>query len=199
MGFRYFQVWQRRHCVRLEGFVSDKWGGGWCGVVGLGVFDFYSALVLAARWKICILLIEPIVLRSSLRFTPSILQIQSDHGWTSHVLDYDGNSAFLWSSGEIAAWYHKALQVWYGSGPGIIGSTCLDLLVLSPHLSDLRFCVNPSPDLRFTRFVAMVEAGYNDCIYHNGLHAADVTHALHCLLDCQVDVKPISLHLIPVS
>jgi hypothetical protein len=38
---------------------------------------------------------------------------------------------------------------------------------------------------RLCRFVAMVEAGYNDCIYHNGLHAADVTHALHCLLDCQ--------------
>ena len=36
------------------------------------------------------------------------------------------------------------------------------------------------------RFVAMVEAGYNECIYHNGLHAADVTHALHCLLDCEV-------------
>ena len=40
-----------------------------------------------------------------------------------------------------------------------------------------------------TRFVAMVEAGYNECIYHNGLHAADVTHALHCLLDCQVSAS----------
>jgi hypothetical protein len=39
---------------------------------------------------------------------------------------------------------------------------------------------------KLNRFVAMVEAGYNECIYHNGLHAADVTHALHCLLDCQV-------------
>ena len=35
----------------------------------------------------------------------------------------------------------------------------------------------------------MVEAGYNECIYHNGLHAADVTHALHCLLDCQVSAS----------
>lgn len=38
---------------------------------------------------------------------------------------------------------------------------------------------------RLRRFLATVESGYNDCIYHNSLHAADVTHALHCLLDCQ--------------
>jgi hypothetical protein len=40
----------------------------------------------------------------------------------------------------------------------------------------------------------MVEAGYNECIYHNGLHAADVTHALHCLLDCQVTNLNVHVH-----
>eukprot|EP00292_Cryptomonas_paramecium_P016118 CAMPEP_0113691602 /NCGR_PEP_ID=MMETSP0038_2-20120614/18549_1 /TAXON_ID=2898 /ORGANISM="Cryptomonas paramecium" /LENGTH=212 /DNA_ID=CAMNT_0000613279 /DNA_START=290 /DNA_END=925 /DNA_ORIENTATION=- /assembly_acc=CAM_ASM_000170 len=34
-------------------------------------------------------------------------------------------------------------------------------------------------------FVRRLEAGYNDCLYHNSLHAADVTQSTHSLLQSQ--------------
>lgn len=35
---------------------------------------------------------------------------------------------------------------------------------------------------KFTNLLTAIQGGYHDCLYHNSVHAADVTHASHCLI-----------------